>query len=358
MKNHKYHYLYKITNQITGEYYYGVHSTNNLKDGYFGSGSMLHANIRDYGKENFIKEILEFFPTRKDLMNEEKRIVNIDKLSDPLCLNIILGGGETKGSLGKKCVVDNNGQYIMVDKNNQDYIGFMKGRKCINKDGIIKYVKPYELKSYELDGWKKGTFYDSPGKGKIWIHKDDRRTHIYLSEVDKYVAEGWEVGIFGTGKKTWVNKDGIVKQIFICDLNKYISEGWVKGTNKSAVSGKICITKENITKYVKKQELNKYLNEGWERKKWNNYIWVNKSGVNKRVEKCNLQSYIDDGWCTGRYYEKSPKARGLLMYDLEGNLIHEFIRVTDAVKQGYNNVSLFANKDRVYLGKYILKYTN
>ena len=92
----KYHYLYKITNKITQEYYYGVHSTDNLKDYYFGSGAALKDNIRRYGLENFEKETLEFFPSRKDMMNEERRMVNKDLLKDPKCLNVILGGRRIK----------------------------------------------------------------------------------------------------------------------------------------------------------------------------------------------------------------------------------------------------------------------
>lgn len=32
------HYIYKITNVINGKGYIGKHSTNNINDGYFGSG--------------------------------------------------------------------------------------------------------------------------------------------------------------------------------------------------------------------------------------------------------------------------------------------------------------------------------
>ena len=111
---YKYHYLYKITNHITGEYYYGVHSTNDLNDNYFGSGSQLRNNIKVYGKQNFSKEILEYFPDRKLLMLCESKIVNKQLLKDKKCLNVIIGGGELKGSLGKKCVIDSLGNYKMV----------------------------------------------------------------------------------------------------------------------------------------------------------------------------------------------------------------------------------------------------
>jgi hypothetical protein len=102
MDEYKYHYLYKITNKITGEYYYGVHSTNNLEDKYFGSGVNLSKNIKKYGKNNFVKENIEYFPSRKELMIAEKNLVTMDMLKDKNCLNVIVGGGELKGSIGKK----------------------------------------------------------------------------------------------------------------------------------------------------------------------------------------------------------------------------------------------------------------
>ena len=37
-KEKQYHFIYKTTNIITERYYYGMHSTDNLEDGYLGSG--------------------------------------------------------------------------------------------------------------------------------------------------------------------------------------------------------------------------------------------------------------------------------------------------------------------------------
>lgn len=34
----KYHYIYKITRNQDGKFYVGMHSTDDLDDGYFGSG--------------------------------------------------------------------------------------------------------------------------------------------------------------------------------------------------------------------------------------------------------------------------------------------------------------------------------
>lgn len=86
-----YHILYKIENLITNEYYIGGHSTQNLTDKYFGSGSSLKENIKMYGKHNFIKKFLYFAESRKKLSEIEIQVIS-KHLSDPLCLNKKIGG--------------------------------------------------------------------------------------------------------------------------------------------------------------------------------------------------------------------------------------------------------------------------
>jgi len=80
----KYHYIYKITCKITNRYYIGMHSTDDLNDGYFGSGKRLWFSINYHGKENHVKEILEFLPTRQLLKEREKEIVNKELIGDVL----------------------------------------------------------------------------------------------------------------------------------------------------------------------------------------------------------------------------------------------------------------------------------
>jgi hypothetical protein len=91
-KERKYHYIYKTTNIITGRYYYGMHSTDNLNDCYIGSGKRLWYSINKYGKENHNVEILEFYDSRKLLKKREKNLINEDLLKDPMCMNLVVGG--------------------------------------------------------------------------------------------------------------------------------------------------------------------------------------------------------------------------------------------------------------------------
>ena len=87
----KFHYIYKIT-RTDGKYYIGMHSTDDLEDGYFGSGQLLWKSIKKHGKEKHVKEILEFLPSRKELKERERALVNEEIVNDPLCMNLKLGG--------------------------------------------------------------------------------------------------------------------------------------------------------------------------------------------------------------------------------------------------------------------------
>ena len=49
----KYHYIYKTTCIINDKFYIGMHSTDNMEDGYIGSGKRLWHSINYHGKENF-----------------------------------------------------------------------------------------------------------------------------------------------------------------------------------------------------------------------------------------------------------------------------------------------------------------
>lgn len=88
----KHHVIYKTTCLITGKYYIGMHSTDNLNDGYKGSGKYLRHSMNKHGEENHVVEILEHHKSRELLRLREEKIVTLEIIDDPKCMNLRLGG--------------------------------------------------------------------------------------------------------------------------------------------------------------------------------------------------------------------------------------------------------------------------
>lgn len=92
MDKYKYHVLYKTLNIVNGNFYYGIHSTDNLDDRYIGSGYLLKRAIQKYGHRNFKKEILIICATRQEINEYEKLIVSSDIVANFKCYNLKTGG--------------------------------------------------------------------------------------------------------------------------------------------------------------------------------------------------------------------------------------------------------------------------
>ena len=78
-------YVYKITCKITGEFYFGS-SFYAKSDWYWGSGRLIKERILKYGKDNFVKEILEEFNNRTIAHQVENQYIEKFR-HDEKCLN-------------------------------------------------------------------------------------------------------------------------------------------------------------------------------------------------------------------------------------------------------------------------------
>ena len=123
----KFHYIYKITNTINGKFYIGMHSTDDLNDGYFGSGKYLQHSIAKYGKEAHSIEIIEYHESRKSLATREKEIVNSSFLELDLCMNLKVGGDGGWDHLVK------DESYYQQRANNGKSTGRENARKTLSK---------------------------------------------------------------------------------------------------------------------------------------------------------------------------------------------------------------------------------
>ena len=210
------HYIYKTTCNVTGRWYVGMHSTSNENDGYLGSGKILRHSIRKYGVENHTKEILEFLPTREELVLRETEIVNKELISDGKCMNLKEGGtGGFNSETAKKgrLAVDK----ILFEKYGTDFKRII-GLSYYNLNEKEKEIFKNKIK----DGQKKIKYDNNTFGGKS--HSEE--TKQLMSEIRKGTGTGETNSQYGT---CWVTKDGSNKKIKKEDLETYLNEGWCKG---------------------------------------------------------------------------------------------------------------------------------
>lgn len=81
--------VYKIVNNINQKYYIGKHKTSNPLDTYMGSGKLIRAALKKYGKHNFQKHIIAEFKTDEEASSLEKYLISI---SDEFSYNLHEGG--------------------------------------------------------------------------------------------------------------------------------------------------------------------------------------------------------------------------------------------------------------------------
>lgn len=234
-------------------FYYGIHSTNEINDGYLGSGRHLSIDKKKYGKDFFKKDILKFFNSREEASEYEKNIVTEELVRNNNCYNIKIGGdyGVTSGTIlvtdkdgvmhrctptderlllkewvpcatGKVFCIDKaTGERVKLDKtifhsNRDKYIAFSDGRVVVkdNNGKILTVDKSDER-------YKQGELV-CIWKGKR--HSDE--TKRKMSNSHKGMQSGERNSQYGT---CWVTNFKESKKIKKEELVYYEKYGWVRG---------------------------------------------------------------------------------------------------------------------------------
>ena len=182
-----------------------MHSTDNLEDGYIGSGKRLWYSINKYGKENHICEILEFLPNRIELATREKEIVNIELINEKLCMNLMVGG--EGGFISEEQQRNRSlagGKSISARFKNdlefyQQHVESCRNRfKLSHSEGKFKYDN-FKGKSHSEETKKKiGDANSAKQKGannsqygKCWITNGIESEKIYKGDS---IPDGWKLG--------------------------------------------------------------------------------------------------------------------------------------------------------------------
>lgn len=184
-----FHYAYIITNLITGKQYVGDRSCNCLpkEDPYLGSGIYLNRSQRKYGKENFRKEILELFETKKEAYNAQKKYIDEYNTLVPEGYNIDKNGGSrpTSEEINRKIGLGNKGKKLsekhkkQISKANKDKKFSENHKEKIRESHL---GKPHPHKGHKISketkekirignlgksGWNKGIPMSEKSKNKL-----------------------------------------------------------------------------------------------------------------------------------------------------------------------------------------------
>lgn len=218
-KQKKYHYIYKTTCQVTGKFYVGMHSTNNLEDGYLGSGKILGYSIGKHGRENHKLQILEFCETRDELKKREAELVNEELLADPLNINLKYGGegGWTSNASIKGNRSTKRNTLVLREK--------LKDQTA--REEFSRKISIANKASYENGRLIAGCFADNSEVIKrAWSNgAKEKRSETRLK--NKF-QQGENNSQFGT-KWAWVTSGSIVKKIKLEFLEDYLQQGYRRG---------------------------------------------------------------------------------------------------------------------------------
>lgn len=286
-KNKKFHYFYKITNTVNNHFYYGIHSTDNLDDGYMGSGVRLKNAYKKYDSENFRKEILKFFNSRNEAAIYESEIVTESLIKDESCYNIILGG-EKCTTLGTATVKDNDGNIYQLPKDNEkiqngELVGVTKGFIVVkNLEGDTKFVSVNDekYKSGELVPYASGM-----------VRVFDKNRRCFMTSVNNEKILNGELITWSHNRILSKDKNG--KCFFVEKNDERLKNGelipfW-KGKNLSTER------KEKM-----KETYKKIGHQQGEKNSQYGTCWITKNGINKKIKKEDLSFFELDGWIKGR----------------------------------------------------------
>jgi uncharacterized protein (DUF736 family) len=287
VKSSKYHYFYKITNLLNEHFYYGIHSTDNLDDGYMGSGKRLHYAYKKYGMQNFKKEILKFFDTCSDAYEYEAEMVTEELVKNPDCYNVQLGGKgwNTKGLVSVK---DKNGNCFLVFKDDPRYLS---GELVHVAKGLVTVKdKNGNYFSVSVDDPRYLSGELVPNCKGLLVVKDKNGNYFSVSVDDPRYLSG-ELVAHNKGLVSVKDKNGNYFSVSVDDpryLSGELKHIWVDRKHSKETIQKV----KNTFKKICHQQGSKNSQYGT--------CWIHDSEKSFRIKKEDLESYLQRGYIKGR----------------------------------------------------------
>lgn len=148
MAEKKHNLVYKTTNIINGKIYIGVHCTDDLEDGYIGSGiynqedtiynTVFHRAVRKHGYKNFKRDILYEFGSAELAYWWESYLVDEDFIKRVDTYNMQTGG---RGGSSGRILSDET-----LKKLSKRFLGRKQSKEHIQKKADARRGKSNSLK--------------------------------------------------------------------------------------------------------------------------------------------------------------------------------------------------------------------
>ena len=199
-----FHYVYLTENKINGKKYIGQHSTDNMDDGYIGSGRKLLKEIKKYGKKNFTKKILEYSDNADELDSLEKNYIKKYNSLAPNGYNLTRGG-ESKKEYSEESI------RTMSQK--------AKGRK-ISEETRKRMAEASRGRIHSVESKRKISV---KLKGRVFSEETRKK----MSESHKGTSKPWAKG--GSGIPLYGEKNGMFGKKHKEETKKRISEKTSEG---------------------------------------------------------------------------------------------------------------------------------
>lgn len=183
---------------LNGKFYIGKHQTLDPYDDYVGSGKLISLAIETYGREHFVKEVLEIYTTEREMNLAEKILVVLDK---EVSYNLCPGGHGGFGFLND---------------------GSEKHRERTRKAAIKSNTPEKGRKAWEKVAAKYGGRIPAPPPPNWTGKKHSIETKAEISRIAS-LRTGAKNSSFGS---MWITDDKSSKKIKKTDQ---IPDGWVKG---------------------------------------------------------------------------------------------------------------------------------
>lgn len=208
--------IYRITNTVNNRVYIGKHETQNVNDGYMGSGKLLKRAQNKHGIENFVKEILHVFDTEEEMNAKEAELVTEEFCQRQDTYNICIGG---KGGFS---YINNNPDKFLTEKR-------LASLKLGHEPAVRQWKHLYDTdetfrqRRIEITKLAWAAHREKYPEGSFKNRKHSEDTKRIIGEKNSIAMRGEGNSQYGS---IWITNGTESQKIKTVDV---IPEGWYKG---------------------------------------------------------------------------------------------------------------------------------